>query len=634
MRPAPTLWGAALAVVLVAGGVSAPAPARAIELFGIRLFEPPPEPQPGEVAYTVTFNAETEDSGLANRLRNASQLYDQRSQFSPGSAALIATARGDYQRILGALYSEGRYGGTISIHIDGLEAADLPLDTELGSSTTVDIAVRPGAAYLFDDIAIENRPGPVPGDLTVPPTPEEHGLVPGNVAKSGVIVASEGALLSSWRELGHPLPEVAHRRVSAYHERDAIDVDIAINPGRAAVFGKTTVTGTDRMDPDFVAYYADIPEGAQFDPDTIERAEKQLRRLEVFSASRIIEGDRVRDDGSLPLEIAVVERKRRVFGGGASISTLDGAAVEGYWRHRNLFGRAEKLSLDARVGGIDAQDPDEYNYYVGATFKKPGVFTPYTDLDATIYAEQESPDTFRSRGFGGQIGFTHRVNRHLTVGLAGAYEYSSIDQTTVGDGEFNFFSLPAFARWDNTDNELDPSKGFRVFANVEPFYESNYQNAGVISEVDARVYQGFADKRLILAGRAAFGSIAGAPLQETPANRLYFAGGGGSIRGYPYKGVGPVDANGDVYGGRSMFVASAEARVRVTPSIGIVPFVDVGNAFTSELPDFDEPLKVGVGVGARYYTGFGPIRLDVAVPLDPFDGDPNVAFYIGLGQAF
>lgn len=624
----------AVAVATILASGLAGAPAAAIEIFGLRLFEGKREPPPPEaVRYDVSFEV-AGDGEVRIALENASRLQADAKEPAPSAAALLAVARGDYQRLLGVLYAQGRYGPTISITVDGSEAASLPPDTELGDSTNVVVAVDPGPQFVFGTVSIENRPGPVPDDETVPKTPEELGLRPGAPARSTAVLAGEAALVGRWREKGYAKAAIARRTADAYHGRDELDVAIAVAPGRPAVFGRTTVSGTMRMDPVFVAYYAGIEPGEPFDPDDLERARDQLRRLEVFQATRIVEADEIGADGALPIELVVVERKRRVVGVGASYSTIDGVGVEGYWRHRNLFGRAEKLNLEARVGGIDAQNPDEYNYRAAVSFLKPGVFTPYTDFSTIVYAEQVAPDTYRSRSVGGRAGLVHRVSPRLTVDAYAAIEASAVDQTSVGDGDFLVASVPMSIAYDGSNDRLDPTQGYRAQLTVEPFYEVNNNNVGTMTEGEASVYYGLAGDRLVLAARAAAGSIVGPPLGEIPANRLFFTGGGGSIRGYPYRGVGPIDAAGNVVGGRSYFTGSLEARVRVTQTIGIVPFMDFGNAFESELPDFSEPLRVGVGAGVRYRTGLGPIRADFAVPLDRIGGDPSFAFYIGIGQAF
>jgi len=609
-------------------------PAVAIEIFGIRLFGGEPEPlPPGAVSVTLVFDVEG-DRALTNKLKSASILAERSEEPYEGAVAVISAAKRDYQRLLGTLYTEGRYDGVISITIDGQEAADIPLDADFGDEAEVVVSVEPGPVFEFGAVDIENRPGVPPDDRTVPASPEELGLAPGLPALSTAVVAAEAALVGRWRELGHPKATITDQDAIAYHRQDRLDVGITVEPGPAAVFGDTSVTGVERMDPAFVAWYAGIEPGEPFDPDDLDRAREQLRRLEVFQAVRLVEAENVGPDGRLPIEIQVAERKRRVFGFGVKYSTLDGTAFSGYWRHRNLFGRAERLGIEGRVGGIDSEDPEDYSYRVAATFLKPGVFTPFTDFSATVYAEQERPDTYRARTVGGALGFIHRPTERLTLEAYGRLEASTIDRTTVGDGDFLMASLPLEATWDGTDNELDPTRGIRIAAAFEPFYEFENDNFGAISEATLSGYYPIGTDRFVLAARASAGSIVGAPLQEIPANRLFFAGGGGSIRGYEYRGVGPEDRLGRVIGGRSYFTGSVEARVRVTRNIGIVPFLDFGNAFRDEFPDFSEPLRYGAGVGLRYHTGLGPLRLDVAVPLNPGPEDPDFAFYIGLGQAF
>jgi len=140
--------------------------------------------------------------------------------------------------------------------------------------------------------------------------------------------------------------------------------------------------------------------------------------------------------------------------------------------------------------------------------------------------------------------------------------------------------------------------------------------------------------RIVLAGRAAVGSVSGAALDQIPANHRFYAGGGGSVRGYRYRSLSPLGPTGEVIGGRSLFEASFEARFKITDTIGLVPFLDMGSAFQSAYPDFKEQMRYAAGLGLRYYTAVGPIRLDVATPLNPRDGDKAWALYIGIGQAF
>jgi translocation and assembly module TamA len=152
---------------------------------------------------------------------------------------------------------------------------------------------------------------------------------------------------------------------------------------------------------------------------------------------------------------------------------------------------------------------------------------------------------------------------------------------------------------------------------------------------EGRAYYGFGeDKRIVHAGRLKLGSIVGPSIAETAPDKLFLAGGGGSVRGYAYRNIGVNGPGGIVTGGRSLIEASAELRARITDSIGAVGFVDAGYVGADSIPDFSQQFRVGVGAGLRYYTGLGPLRADVAFPLNRRKGDPSLAFYIGLGQAF
>jgi translocation and assembly module TamA len=142
------------------------------------------------------------------------------------------------------------------------------------------------------------------------------------------------------------------------------------------------------------------------------------------------------------------------------------------------------------------------------------------------------------------------------------------------------------------------------------------------------------DRRFVLAGRATLGSLVGEETDNVPADKRLYAGGGGSIRGYEYQSVGPLDADGDPLGGRSLIELNAEVRIRVTDQVGLVPFVDGGMVFDSVYPDFEEDLRWAAGLGVRYFTAFGPLRVDIAIPLNKREFDDSFQFYISLGQAF
>jgi translocation and assembly module TamA len=388
------------------------------------------------------------------------------------------------------------------------------------------------------------------------------------------------------------------------------------------------------MDPDFVAWETGLRPGQPYDPDDLDRALRRLRRLQVFNSTRIDESAAVTPEGTLPLTVQVAERPKNIIGGGASYSTLDGAGVEGYYERRNLFGHAERLRLEANVAGIDSTDPRDFIYLAAATFIKPSILTPTTDLVAVLSASREVYDPYTQNTFRGRIGLAHEFSDSLTGKLSANGEYDQVDDA-FNKRDLILASLPGELAYDGTDDKLEPTKGFRAKLSLEPYHEFRFDNTGVFSRLDGSTYISFdQDGRYVLAGRVAVGTIAGGAADELPDDRLFFAGGGGSIRGYADRSIGPRLANGEVVGGLSLFETSLEMRVRVTETIGIVPFIDAGSAFASRLPDFSQELKVGAGVGLRYRTGIGAIRVDLATPVNPDPGDSRFALYVGLGESF
>jgi translocation and assembly module TamA len=301
--------------------------------------------------------------------------------------------------------------------------------------------------------------------------------------------------------------------------------------------------------------------------------------------------------------------------------------------HRNLFGRAESLRFDASVSRIGAEDLQGLNYAAATTFRKPGVLTPDTDLTLQLAGKREFVDAYESRSVNIRGGLEHRLSNKLTGSTALSVERTYVEDA-FGSNRYTIVSLPSELDYDGRDNKLDPTRGLRGTLNAEPLFELERSTPALVARGSLSGYLSLADNdRTVLAGRGALGSIVGGELEDIPANRRFFLGGGGSIRGYEYRSVGPRIGD-EVVGGLSFWEASIEARFRVTETIGIVPFIDAGAAYAESIPDLSEDIRVGAGLGVRYFTGLGPLRFDVAVPLTPRGEDSSVAFYVGLGQAF
>ncbi len=628
------LFCATLALLLA----SAPQ-THAFELFGFTFFGEKKKEElvvevPDPLPYTATLELVGGDDELKSALESASELVSKQSQPPSGEAGLIARGVSDFERLVGRLYIDGRYGGTVDIQIGGT-----PLETALQNGDITDarpapvaIKVTAGPKFKFGRIVIDPNGSTEQFSASLI-DPAAYGLKVGDDAGSGKILAAETEIVKAFQAQGFPLARIDEREIVADHKAVTLDVTLRVSPGREATFGTVSVEGVERTDPAFVAEYAIIPQGQRYDPEQLRKAEKRLNDLGIFSSVRLVPAEELDANGSLPITILVAERKRNVIGAGANYSSTEGFGVEGYWRRRNLFGRGELLSVEGSVGRIGNRAVDDMDYSARVAFEKPGAFGPLTRFTTSLGARQESPDAYRSRNITADAFVSRDFSDDLTGRIGGEVYYAD-EQDVFGDNNYFLVGIPADIRFDNRDDKLNPTKGIHATAFAEPAYDIRGSQAMVFLQGEVSTYAALDDaRRFVLAGKLGTGSILGPSLENIPASRRYYLGGGGTIRGYAYKNVGPR-LNDEVTGGRSFFLASGEVRMKVTETIGVVGFVDAGNAYDATYPDFSNALKVGVGAGVRYFTPVGPLRVDVGVPLTPEKDDPTFAVYVGLSQAF
>ncbi|WP_371345825.1 autotransporter assembly complex family protein [Ancylobacter sp. IITR112] len=612
----------------------------------INLFSPKPlaegPPAPDATPYTVTINVAGGDSDLTERIEAASNLERLSSRAPSGAAGLVRRALADRRDINAALYAAGYYGGIIRIRVAGVppDAEDVFQRVEAARArgpVPVEVRVETGPLFHFGRVELLDAATKRP--LAQAPSLARLRLEPGEPALATAIVRAESAVVDHWRNLAHPFARVAEKEVVADHKTQKVDVTFFVAPGPVATFGRFTVTGADFLTPGFIEDRIEIAPGTPYSPEVLDRLRRRLLEYEAIASVRISEAETLAPDGSLPITIEVSPRLPRYVGFSATYSSTEGSAANAYWGHRNLFGGGETLRLDAQVSWFGEKseavpDADPFGYKLAATFVKPGIYTAQDDLVANAAVLREVTNAYVREAVTLLAGIRHRYSDDLTLQVSLDLEQSRVEDTT-GTHDYGIVGVPIEVTYDNTDSKLDPSRGWRATATVEPFAYLGDAGAGpTLFRGSVATYHAFDEnKRFILAGRMAAGSIVGAGLYDVPPQRRFYVGGGGSLRGYDYQSASPRNEEGVVIGGRSFFEASLEARLRVTDTIGVVPFFDMGSAFASEWPDFDG-MKYSAGIGLRYYTAIGPLRVDLAFPLNPGPEDGDFGVYVSLGQAF
>lgn len=575
------------------------------------------------------------DPGLAGFLRSASNAAASTDRPPPSILILRNRAERDVTQLEAALHSRGFYDGTVDFRIDQDETARQTqsggLTGEIGAmltspSTRIVFEVDPGERYMFDERSI--RVEGDPSGLT-PPRAAELGLKRGEPAQAETVVAAEDNLLRyAWRR-GHPMAEIADRRAVIDRDTHTMDVELAIRPGPRLRFAKPVVTGETDVDPAFLQQRLLIEPGTRYDSRDVDRARRRLVDTNLFSTVQVIEGPEPNADGDWPITFEVSERLPRTIGAGVGYRSEDGPVVRAFWEHRNIFGAGERLRIEAETSQILQR--------LEAQLLKPDIFIPDLDLLGGGALRREETDAFDSLSVRGNIGVERRFSRRLTGSTGVAYRLSRVqDQETGDEDTFGLLSVPFGLRYDASDDLLDPTTGFRIRVETAPTWDTLNPSTKYVKNrvVGSRYFRIHNKPRFVLALRAAAGAIVGAEIDEIPADERFYAGGGGSIRGIPFQTAGPLDGDTPT-GGRSLLEASIEARYQLFEKVEGAVFLDGGSAFENELPQFGDAWQFGTGVGLRYLTPVGPIRLDVAVPVDRRKNvDDAWQLYISIGQAF
>ncbi|MCA8879731.1 MAG: outer membrane protein assembly factor [Rhodobacteraceae bacterium] len=572
---------------------------------------------------------------LDTRLESASLTVAAHKEDVNDTQDLFGAALGDYSRLVGTLYDEGYYGPSVSIKIDGREAANIDPFSPPRSIKNIQITVDPGPIFTFGQAQVAPRP---PTATAVPIVP---GFARGDVAHATLVGDAANAGIREWRDAGHAKAAVAGQKIVADHPERQLDVDIALTPGPELRFGKLTISGDRNVSNKRVRQIMGYPEGEVYSPEKLRKAVNRVQRSGVFKTVAMTEADVPNPDGTIDYGMTLIEEKPHRFGFSAEVNTLDGLTLGGFWLHRNLFGGGERLRIEAEAANIGGKTTGLGNsggtdYSASIRETRPGTFGADNDLFFFGDFENNNDPDYDETSLVFGVGVTRHFTEKLVGEVSGGLRYSKASDA-FGTSEYYHAVLPSRLEWDRRDGISDPKGGFYFNVDATPYagLDAQSQN-GMTSQFDMRKYFAFGKERgTVFAGRVLIGSVVGSDLDATPPDFLFFSGGGDTVRGWPYQSLGVTLPNGRTSGGRSFLGLSGEYRQQVSEKIGLVAFVDWGSVGPDSWVASDSPSQTGVGLGFRYGTPIGPIRVDLATPYS----DKNARWrdyelYIGVGQAF
>jgi translocation and assembly module TamA len=567
----------------------------------------------GSIDYETKF-AGAPDAVL-DPLRDASQLVALEDKKPPSQAALHRRAEADLDRLAAALRSEGYYDAALHYEID----------TE-AKPETVTVTVEPGEAYSLAEIrltALQGGAAPDIGGLD----PASFGLSRGAPAAAAPVLAAEGRIASAYRRKGYPFARIAEHHAVVDSATRTMDVTYVVDAGAKAQFGATQIEGLVGLDRLYVAYRIGWAEGQPYDQALVEATRRTLVSTGLFGAVSIEPAGPV-VDGAVPMRVKITERLRHSLAAGGSYNTVEGISGNLSWEDRNIFGHAEDFSVTGRAGTTTDG--------LVAKFRLPDLLGYNRDFISNVTVEKLIDPAFDSLHELGSVGFEQHFEPKLVGDFSLEAEHGRVDEKT----DFRVYTLvgvPISLRWDGTDDLLNPTGGARAGGLVTPYLRALGGNDSFTqAKFDGSLYRRLTDSdTYIVAIEGTLGTTFGGNLDDIPKDHRFYTGGGGSVRGFGFQKGGPEDQFFNPTGGRSLLETSVELRTKLTETIGIVPFLDAGSDYETVLPRLDAKPALGAGIGLRYYTPIGPVRLDVATPLDPHrEGDSLVQIYVSLGQAF
>ncbi|MBU1376079.1 MAG: autotransporter assembly complex protein TamA [Alphaproteobacteria bacterium] len=525
---------------------------------------------------------------------------------------------------IAVLRSEGYYANQVEADVS---EADPPRPL---------VQIVPGQRFAIGAAAIAWQ-GAAPDAASEAAATKAMALTSGAPGRAVDVIAAEGRVVVAVQKRGYADAVAEPREVIVDHADHTVRPTYHIAAGMLVRMDGLDITPGGRTNPDWLRRLAPWNSGDTYDPEDVAELERRLLDTSVYDSVTVglAPPEKATADGLRPVVVSLSERKPRTIEGGASYATSDGAGVNARWTHYNRLRRADTMALYGQISVRDTR--------AGVEVTLPHWLRPAQTLKTGAAAYKVRTDAYDETGFGVNADVTRRYGKtsYVTAGLSADYSQTK-ELTSAGAGMLttlgrDLFTLQALADllMDRSNDPLNPTQGWRLSARIEPTLILGDTNLPYLRAVAQGTYYQPLDKqaRTVLAGRLRLGRILNGTVDQIPASQRFYAGGGGSVRGFPYQAVGPRLDDNTPRGGVFLFESSFEVRRDLTPKWGMAAFVDAGAVGSSGPIDFQD-LAVGIGLGVRYNLGFAPIRVDVATPVARRKGEQPIQVYVSIGQSF
>ena len=560
-----------------------------------------------------------QDPATLRSLYDASQLISLQSRPPASINSLRYRMASDVPELLRVLRAFAYYDASIR--------TDLEVNQE---PYQVYLFIEPGPQYQLSSYEVYNGDCKQIAQIVhcEPFSPKLLGLELGQSANSIDLVNAELKVLTELSRCGYPLAFVDKRRVEVDMKDKTVQAASCVQEGPLTKFGPSSFFGLHGIRPRFVESKFAWDEGDIYNSDLIAEAQERLLKSELFSSVYVTHGEELDERGELPIKFRFSEAKHQRISLGAFYGTVDGPGFTFAWSHRNIGGMGDILSGKGEVS--------KALFLGNLSYKR----SDFPSFDQTLRAfgeiSRENIHAYLSFIYRGASYIDWKIDPRFSLSGGMKAEHINVSHAAA-TGTYLLLGVPFFLRYDYADSVMDPTQGCSVIYSGTAYQSLFASNQHFVKQrLTGNFYIPFdRDKRFVLALRTQFGSIAGSSEEGVPLTKRFLGGSVDDLRGYRYKTVSPLDSHRKPYGGRSAIFATAEGRIRITKTIGFVPFADFGTVSSSQLPNFNTKWYKSVGAGFRYFTFFGPLRFDVGFPLNRRKGvDPKFQIYATVGQTF
>jgi translocation and assembly module TamA len=570
----------------------------------------------GGISYHVEFEG-LDDSKALKEIKLASHLTSLKKRPPASINALRYRADSDIPSLIKVLHAHGYYEGKAHIQIH-----------EILNQVYVNVIIEPGPRFLLEsfDIHLYCEVPEVANECCQVHL-EDAGVELHKPARTGAILEAELKVLQKLSECGYPLAKIEGREAIVDGKTKSVRITLNVKTGQRTEFGPTTIVGTKRVKPKYLQQKLKWKEGEQYDSRLVDETQNALIDSGLFSSVLITHEETLSANGEVPLKIEVNETKHKNVNIGVSYQTVFGPGVTFGWANKNVGGMGRTLSFQGDITRISQTGV--------ATYLHPDFNRVGQDMIATAEAAHEDIFAYSLRSYSLMERFERQINRRLRGSLGFSGDRLFITASSQ-NGNYWLFEAPFYIRWSSSNSLLNPTRGGTLEYTVTPalnvaeskeFYLTQQFTGSIYNALDKK-------ERVVLAQKLTLGFIFSNGLAAVPLSNRFLGGTEIDLRGYRYKSVSPL-LHGKPLGGRAAIYYTFESRFRLTKTIGLVPFFDMGSVYTTEYPTWHGKWFKSAGLGFRFFTLIGPFRVDLAFPLDRRKGiDSAYKVLVSIGQMF